>query len=161
MTDLEGPLPLAWVPPGVDLLGMSEERVRVIAPEVGGGFDSKLQVYGEEVFAAWCSRKLGRPVKWIETRTENMAVTHQGRDQVAYTKMGLKRDWTITAFHVRIIADLGAYNMLLTPAIPSLGAFVMSGVYKIPIVQTDTSGCSRTSARPTQSAARGGPRPRT
>ena len=122
------------------LLGMSEERVRVIAPEVGGGFGAKLQVYGEEVLAAWASRKTGRPIKWIETRSENMAVTHQGRDQIAYTKMGAKRDGTITAWHVRIIADFGAYNMLLTPLIPSLGAFVMGGVYKIPAVQTDIVG---------------------
>ena len=79
------------------LLGISEEKVRVIAPEVGGGFGSKLQVYGEEVLACWCSRKLERPVKWIETRTENMATAHQGRDQIATVRMGAKRDGTITA----------------------------------------------------------------
>jgi carbon-monoxide dehydrogenase large subunit len=122
------------------LLGLSEEQVRVIAPEVGGGFGSKLQVYGEELLACWCSRKLGRPVKWIETRSENMAVAHQGRDQIAQVKMGAKRDGRITAFHVKILADFGAYNMLLTPLIPSLGAFVMGGCYKIPNVQTDIVG---------------------
>ena len=139
------------------LLGMSEERVRVIAPEVGGGFGSKLQVYGEEVFVPWASRKLGRPVKWIETRTENMATAHQGRDQIAYTKMGAKRDGTITAFHVKIVADLGGYNMLLTPSIPSLGAFVMSGVYKMPAVHTDIVGVF-TNKCPTD-AIRGAGRP--
>jgi carbon-monoxide dehydrogenase large subunit len=139
------------------LLGMSEERVRVIAPEVGGGFGSKLQIYGEEVFCAWASRKTGQPVKWIETRTENMAVTHQGRDQIAYVKMGAKRDGTLTALHVKIIADLGGYNMLLTPTIPALGAFVMSGVYKIPAVQTDIVGVF-TNKCPTD-AIRGAGRP--
>jgi aerobic carbon-monoxide dehydrogenase large subunit len=139
------------------LLGMSEERVRVIAPEVGGGFGSKLQVYGEEVLAAWCSRKLDRPVKWIETRSENMAVAHQGRDQISQTKMGAKRDGTITAFHVKIVADFGAYNMLLTPLIPSLGAFVMGGCYKIPAVQTDIVGVF-TNKCPTD-AIRGAGRP--
>ena len=139
------------------LLGMSEERVRVIAPEVGGGFGSKLQVYGEEVLAAWCSRRLERPVKWIETRSENMLAAHQGRDQIAYTRMGAKRDGTITAFQVKIIADLGAYNMLLTPAIPSLGAFVMSGCYKIPAVGTDIVGVF-TNKCPTD-AIRGAGRP--
>ncbi len=139
------------------LLGMSEERVRVIAPEVGGGFGAKLQMTGEEVLAAWASRKLGWPVKWIETRTEDMATTHQGRDQIAYTKMGLKRDGTITAFHVRIIADFGAYNMLLTPTIPALGAFVMSGVYKMPALQTDITGVF-TNKCPTD-AIRGAGRP--
>src|SRR5947209_2352987 len=136
---------------------MSEERVRVIAPEVGGGFGSKLQVYPEEVMAAWASRKLDRPIKWIETRTENMAVTHQGRDQVDYCRIGAKRDGTITAFHARIIADLGAYNMLLTPTIPALGAFVMSGVYKIPAVHTDIVGVF-TNKCPTD-AIRGAGRP--
>jgi carbon-monoxide dehydrogenase large subunit len=139
------------------LLGMSEERVRVIAPEVGGGFGAKLQMTGEEVLAAWASRKLDRPVKWIETRSENMAVNHQGRDQIAYCRMGAKRDGTITAFHVKIIADLGAYNMLLTPTIPSLGAFVMSGVYNIPAVHTDITGVF-TNKCPTD-AIRGAGRP--
>ncbi|MGO9821651.1 MAG: xanthine dehydrogenase family protein molybdopterin-binding subunit [Solirubrobacteraceae bacterium] len=139
------------------LLGISEERVRVIAPEVGGGFGSKLQVYGEEVLAAWASRKLERPVKWVETRTENMAVAHQGRDQISYVKMGAKRDGTVTAFHVKIIADFGAYNMLLTPLIPSLGAFVMGGCYAIPAVQTDIVGVF-TNKCPTD-AIRGAGRP--
>ena len=139
------------------LLGISEERVRVIAPEVGGGFGSKLQVYGEEVFAAWASRRLGMPVKWIETRSENMLVAHQGRDQIAYVRMGAKRDGKITAWHVKIIADFGAYNMLLTPAIPELGAFVMSGVYKMPAVQTDIVGVF-TNKCPTD-AIRGAGRP--
>jgi carbon-monoxide dehydrogenase large subunit len=139
------------------LLGISEEKVRVIAPEVGGGFGAKLQVYGEEIVCALASRQLGRPVKWIETRTENMAVTHQGRDQVATVKMGAKSDGTITAFHVKIIADFGAYNMLLTPLIPSLGAFVMGGVYKIPAVQTDITGVF-TNKCPTD-AIRGAGRP--
>jgi aerobic carbon-monoxide dehydrogenase large subunit len=139
------------------LLGLTEDHVRVIAPEVGGGFGSKLQIYGEELLACWASRKLGRPVKWIETRTENMAVTHQGRDQISYTRMGAKRDGTITAFHVKIVADFGAYNMLLTPLIPSLGAFVMGGCYKIPNVRTDITGVF-TNKCPTD-AIRGAGRP--
>jgi carbon-monoxide dehydrogenase large subunit len=139
------------------LLGLTEDHVRVIAPEVGGGFGSKLQIYGEELLACWASRKLGAPVKWIETRTENMAVAHQGRDQISYTKMGAKRDGTITSFHVKIVADFGAYNMLLTPMIPSLGAFVMGGCYKIPNVQTDIVGVF-TNKAPTD-AIRGAGRP--
>jgi len=121
-------------------LGMTEDRVRVIAPDVGGGFGSKLQVYGEEILLAWVSRKLGRPVKWIETRSENMATAHHGRDQVAYVKMGANRDGTFTALHVKIIADFGAYMMLLTPLIPSLGAFVMAGCYRWQAVRTDITG---------------------
>jgi carbon-monoxide dehydrogenase large subunit len=139
------------------LLGLGEDHVRVIAPEVGGGFGQKLQVYGEELFACWASRKLGRPVKWIETRSENLSVAHQGRDQISHVKMGAKRDGTITAFHVKILADFGAYNMILTPLIPSLGAFVMGGCYKIPNVQTDITGVF-TNKCPTD-AIRGAGRP--
>ena len=139
------------------LLGMSEDHVRVIAPDVGGGFGQKLQVYGEELTACWASRKLGLPVKWIETRTENMSVAHQGRDQISHVRMGAKRDGTITAWHVKILADFGAYNMILTPLIPSLGAFVMGGCYNIPNVRTDIVGVF-TNKCPTD-AIRGAGRP--
>ncbi len=121
-------------------LRISEERIRVVAPDVGGGFGTKLQMYGEETLLAWCSRKLETPVKWIETRSENMLVTHHGRDQVATLRIGARRDGTITAIHARIVADMGAYLMLLTPTIPCLGAFVMSGVYRVPAVRTDITG---------------------
>ena len=68
-------------------MGISEDKVRVIAPEVGGGFGGKLQICAEETLCAWASKQLGRPVKWIETRSENMAVSHHGRDQVDYVRM--------------------------------------------------------------------------
>jgi carbon-monoxide dehydrogenase large subunit len=139
------------------LLGLSEDHVRVIAPDVGGGFGQKLQVYGEELTACWASRKLGLPVKWIESRTENMSVAHQGRDQISHVRMGAKRDGTITAWHVKILADFGAYNMILTPLIPSLGAFVMGGCYDIPNVRTDIVGVF-TNKCPTD-AIRGAGRP--
>jgi carbon-monoxide dehydrogenase large subunit len=122
------------------LLGISQDRVRAVAPDVGGGFGSKLQMYGEEVLLCWAARKLERPVKWIETRSENMQVCHHGRDQIAKVRMGVKNDGSITAFHADILADFGAYHMLLTPTIPSLGAFVMQGCYKMPAVQTDITG---------------------
>jgi carbon-monoxide dehydrogenase large subunit len=121
-------------------MGISEDKVRVIAPEVGGGFGGKLQVCAEETLCAWASKQLSRPVKWIETRSENMAVSHHGRDQVDYVRMGATRDGRITAFHANIIQDLGAYFGLLTPMIPELGAFVMTGCYKIPVVRTDITG---------------------
>ncbi|HUO74281.1 MAG TPA: xanthine dehydrogenase family protein molybdopterin-binding subunit [Solirubrobacteraceae bacterium] len=139
------------------LLGISEEKVRVIAPEVGGGFGSKLQIYAEEIGCAWASRKLGRPVKWVETRSEAMAVTHHGRDQIDYVKVGAKRDGTLTAWHTKIIADIGAYQMLLTPLIPPLSAFVMCGVYNTPAVVTDVISV-HTNKFPTD-AIRGAGRP--
>jgi carbon-monoxide dehydrogenase large subunit len=119
------------------ILGISEDRVRVVAPEVGGAFGSKLNIYAEEIGCAWAATKLGRPVKWIETRSEGLMVTHHGRDQIDKVRVGAKRDGTITAWHTTIIADCGAYQTLLTPMIPPLSAFVMCGVYKTPAVQTD------------------------
>jgi aerobic carbon-monoxide dehydrogenase large subunit len=139
------------------LLDLGEDRVRVIAPEVGGGFGSKLQIYAEEIGCAWASRKLGRPVKWIETRSEGMMVTHHGRDQVQKVRVGAKRDGTLTAWHTTILADLGAYHMLLTPLIPPLSAFVMCGVYGTPAVHTDVIGVM-TNKFPTD-AIRGAGRP--
>ncbi len=139
------------------LLGLTEDQVRVIAPDVGGGFGQKLQVYGEELTACWVTKQLNRPVKWVETRSENMSVAHQGRDQIAHVRMGAKRDGTIVAWHVKILADFGAYNMILTPLIPSLGAFVMGGCYKIPNVRTDITGVF-TNKCPTD-AIRGAGRP--
>jgi aerobic carbon-monoxide dehydrogenase large subunit len=139
------------------ILDISEDRVRAVAPEVGGAFGSKLQIYAEEIACAWASRKLDRPIKWIETRSEGMMVTHHGRDQIDTVRMGAKRDGTITAFHASILADLGAYQLLLTPMIPALGAFVMSGVYAIPAVRTDIVGVM-TNKFPTD-AIRGAGRP--
>jgi len=121
-------------------MGISEDKVRIVAPEVGGGFGGKLQVTAEETLCAWASKQLGRPVKWIETRSESMAVSHHGRDQVDYVRMAATSDGKITAFHARIIQDIGAYMGLLTPMIPELGAFVMTGCYAIPNVKTDVVG---------------------
>jgi carbon-monoxide dehydrogenase large subunit len=121
-------------------MGISEDKVRIVAPEVGGGFGGKLQVTAEETLCAWASKQLGRPVKWIETRSEAMAVSHHGRDQVDYVRMAATNDGKITAFHAKIIQDCGAYFGLLTPMIPELGAFVQTGCYAIPNVQTDITG---------------------
>jgi carbon-monoxide dehydrogenase large subunit len=122
------------------VLGTSEDKVRVIAPDVGGGFGAKLQFCAEEVAVSWASRKLGRPVKWTETRAESMLVCHHGRDQIDYVRMGATREGKLTALHVKIVADFGAYFGMLTPTIPELGAFVMTGAYDIPAVKTDIVG---------------------
>jgi aerobic carbon-monoxide dehydrogenase large subunit len=138
-------------------LQMSEDRIRVVAPDVGGGFGTKLNHWGEESVCCFASRKLGRPVRWTETRSEHMATSHHGRDQIDYVKMGLKRDGTITGFHINVVADLGAYFLLLTPFIPSFTAFVAGGCYKIPRVRTDITGVF-TNKFPTD-AIRGAGRP--
>ena len=111
----------------------------MVAPEVGGGFGSKLKVYAEEIARLLAvAPKLGRPVKWIETRTEHMATTHHGRDQIDYV-IGAKRDGTITALHTKIVRTW-VPTTSSSPFIPSFSAFVMGGCYHIPAVQTDMIG---------------------
>jgi aerobic carbon-monoxide dehydrogenase large subunit len=139
------------------VLGVAEDRFRVVAPDVGGGFGSKLNVYGEEALVSYVSRRLERPVRWTASRSEDMQAAVHGRDQIDYVRMGLMNDGTITALHTKIIADMGAYHQLLTPFIPAFSAFVMGGCYKIPNVQTDITGAF-TNKFPTD-AIRGAGRP--
>jgi aerobic carbon-monoxide dehydrogenase large subunit len=117
------------------IVGMPEDQLRVIAPDVGGGFGSKLQVYPEEVIVLALARRLRRPVKWVETRTENMTVAHHGRDQINYIQLAAKRDGTLLGCKARVVADFGAYFLLLTPFIPELGFPVMGGCYKLPAIE--------------------------
>jgi aerobic carbon-monoxide dehydrogenase large subunit len=117
------------------MLGVPENKVRVIAPEVGGGFGSKLNVYGEEALVSWISMQTGKPVKWIEGRRENIQGTIHGRGQVGYIEVGCKNDGTITGLRYSVFADMGAYLQLLTPAIPTLTGLMLSGCYKIPAIQ--------------------------
>ena len=97
-------------------------------------------MYPEEVLILVVAKRLGRPVKWIETRSENLSTTHHGRDQINYITLGSKRDGTITGCRARIVADLGAYQLLLTPFIPTLGFPVMGGCYKIPAIDITIDG---------------------
>jgi carbon-monoxide dehydrogenase large subunit len=120
--------------------GIPEDRLRVVAPDVGGGFGSKLQVYGEEALILALAKRLRRPVKWIETRSENLMAAHHGRDQVNYVTLAAKRDGTLTGCKVRIVCDLGAYQLLLTPFIPELGFPVMGGCYRIPAIDLTFEG---------------------
>jgi aerobic carbon-monoxide dehydrogenase large subunit len=121
-------------------LEMSEDRIRVIAPDVGGGFGVKISHFPEEILAAWISRKVGRAVKWTETRSEHMSSTIHGRDQIDYVKVGAKRDGTIVGLECTAICDFGAYYTLLTPFIPSFTGFVISGCYKIPNLKFTARG---------------------
>ncbi|HSE34479.1 MAG TPA: xanthine dehydrogenase family protein molybdopterin-binding subunit [Pyrinomonadaceae bacterium] len=123
------------------MIGIPENKLRVITPEVGGGFGSKLNVYGEEALLGWISMQLGKPVKWIETRRENIQATIHGRGQVGYIEIGCKNDGTITGLRYNVFADLGAYHQLLTPAIPTLTGLMLSGAYKIPAIQINITAC--------------------
>jgi carbon-monoxide dehydrogenase large subunit len=113
-------------------LGLSESKVRVIAPDVGGGFGGKLQVTPEEILTVLVARRLGRPVKWTETRSESLVSAHHGRDQIQDITITAKRDGTITALKAELMADMGAYFGLFTPAIPVFGCFIFPAIYKIP-----------------------------
>src|SRR6266852_2070552 len=122
------------------MIGIPENKLRVITPEVGGGFGSKLNVYAEEALLGWISMQSGKPAKWIETRRENIQSTIHGRGQVGYVEIGCKNDGTLTGLRYNVFADLGAYHQLLTPAIPTLTGLMLSGAYKIPAIQMNVTG---------------------
>jgi carbon-monoxide dehydrogenase large subunit len=113
-------------------LEIPEHKVRVIAPDVGGGFGGKLQVTPEEVIALLVARRLGKPVKYTESRSESMLAAHHGRDQIQKLTLAARRDGTVTGLKVELLADMGAYLRLVTPGIPILGAFMFNGIYKFP-----------------------------
>lgn len=122
------------------MLSMNETSVQVIAPEVGGGFGSKLNVYAEEALVAYLSVKLGKPVKWMESRRENFQTAIHGRDQINDVEIAVKKDGTLLGLRVKVIADLGAYYQLLTPLIPTLTGLMMCGSYKVPAVRVEITG---------------------
>ncbi|MGH3825219.1 MAG: xanthine dehydrogenase family protein molybdopterin-binding subunit [Pseudonocardiaceae bacterium] len=113
-------------------LSLPEHKVRVIAPDVGGGFGGKLQVTPEEILALLVARRMGKPVKWTETRSECMLAAHHGRDQIQNLTLAARRDGTVTALKVELLADMGAYLRIISPGIPILGAFMFNGAYKFP-----------------------------
>jgi carbon-monoxide dehydrogenase large subunit len=114
------------------LLKIPDNRIRVMALDVGGGFGSKLNVYPEEGLVPHLAMRLGRPVKWVETRRENMLATIHGRDQINYIELALAKDGRILGFRVRVIVDVGAYLQMLTALIPTLTAIMAPGCYKMP-----------------------------
>ena len=118
------------------LNGMGQDQVRAIAPEVGGGFGAKINIYAEEYVCSAVSKALGIPVKWNEDRTEAFVATTHGRDILAYVDLAAKRDGTVLGLKIRLIADIGAYNMLLTAAIPTLTQMMANATYNIPAIRT-------------------------
>lgn len=113
-------------------LGIPEHQLRVIAPDVGGGFGGKLAVIPEEFIALLVARRLGKPVKWTESRSESMVAAHHGRDQIQDITICAKRDGTLTGLKVELLADMGAYLSLVGPGVPILGAFMFNSIYKFP-----------------------------
>jgi aerobic carbon-monoxide dehydrogenase large subunit len=113
-------------------LGVPESKLRVIAPDVGGGFGGKIGVLPEEMLCVSLAQKLGRPVKWTETRSESLLAAHHGRDQIQDVTITAKRDGTVTGLDVKLLADMGAYLGLVGPGVPILGAFMFNAIYKFP-----------------------------
>jgi carbon-monoxide dehydrogenase large subunit len=139
------------------LTGIPENNLRVVAPDVGGGFGAKLQIYREEVLAVVLARKLGRPIKWTETRSEHMVATHHGRDQIQDIEMAVTSDGTLLGMKVDLLADMGAYLQIITPGTPLLGMFMYSGIYKMDALDFTCTGVYTTKT-PTD-AYRGAGRP--
>lgn len=122
------------------MLGLPENRVRVIAPEVGGGFGCKLNVYAEEALAGYLSMKLCKPVKWIESRRENLQSTIHGRGQQGEVQLAVKNDGTFLGLRYNVLVDIGSYHQLFTPTIPTLTGLMLSGCYRIPAICMSMQG---------------------
>ncbi|WP_040338808.1 xanthine dehydrogenase family protein molybdopterin-binding subunit [Candidatus Blastococcus massiliensis] len=137
--------------------GVPEHKLRVIAPDVGGGFGGKLQVTPEEVITLLVAKRLGKPIKWAETRSESLMSAHHGRDQIQYVDIAADRDGTVRGLKVHILSDMGAYLRLVSPGVPILGAFMYPGIYKFPAYRFDCQGVF-TNKTPTD-AYRGAGRP--
>jgi len=123
------------------MLKLPEHRVRVIAPEVGGGFGSKIPAYPDEALVAFAAMETGRPVKWTEDRSENYKVTIHGRDHVEYVELCGTRDGRITGLRTKVYAGLGAYASTAAPGIPTiLHGLVYPGPYNIPNIHGTVMG---------------------
>ena len=120
---------------GAFVLGYSEHKFRVIAPDVGGGFGSKIFVYPEEVAVAWLAKKLRVPVKWTAQRTESFVTDAQGRDHVSDVEMGFDANGKVAGLRVKTVANLGAYLSLFAPAVPTyLYGTLLNGLYDFPAI---------------------------
>ena len=137
------------------LLGLEPENVRVVAPDVGGGFGAK-GIAVEDVIVGWAARATGKPVRWTETRSENMVAMHHGRASVLSFELGASRDGKIDALRLNIVADAGAYPGI-GAFLPNLTAMMASGVYEIPKIEIDIKAVA-TNTTPT-GPVRGAGRP--
>ena len=117
-----------------DALGMAAEQIRVVVPDVGGGFGAKVGIDRDALIVAWAARKTGRALRWTETRSENLVGMTQGRGQLQHVKLGGNRDGRILAYRLDVVQDSGAYSRM-GGFLPSMTRLMASGVYDIPEVQ--------------------------
>ena len=118
----------------VRFLGLTPEQVHVISPDVGGGFGAKIGVYPEELLLGWLSQRVGRPLKWVETRSESMVALGHGRGQIQDVELGGTRDGTLQAYRLTVLQDSGAYPRI-GAVLPWMTRVMASGVYAIPKVE--------------------------
>ncbi len=122
------------------VLGLPEHKVRVVSPDVGGGFGSKIFHYTEEALLTWATRKIGRPVKWTATRSESFLTDAHGRDHVTKAEMGFDKDGKIVALRVKTFANLGAYLSTFGSCVPTyLHGTLMQGLYTTPKINVDVT----------------------
>src|SRR5713101_7731724 len=123
------------------VLGIPEHKVRVIAPDVGGGFGSKIFLYNEEVVCSWASRQLQRPIRWTASRREAYQTDAHGRDHVTDAELALSKDGKILGLRVKTVANLGAYLSTFAPAVPTfLYGTLLNGVYTIGAIHVEVTG---------------------
>ncbi|MGI9658650.1 MAG: xanthine dehydrogenase family protein molybdopterin-binding subunit, partial [Gaiellaceae bacterium] len=139
------------------VLGMPESKLRIVAPDVGGGFGSKLDVYAEEALCLALTRRLGRPVKWVEERSEGFLATIHGRDVIQHIELAATAEGKITGVRAHLTAAMGAYLQLVTPGVPLLGAWLYCGCYEMDAYDFSCTGVF-THTTPTD-AYRGAGRP--
>jgi len=122
------------------VLGLPESKVRVVAPDVGGGFGSKIYLYGEDVVVTWAAKKLNRPVKWTADRSESYVSDAHGRDHLTTAELALDKDGNFLAMRVKTIANLGAYLSTFASCIPTiLYATLLAGQYKTPLIYCEVT----------------------
>lgn len=123
------------------ILGVPENHLRIIAPDVGGGFGSKISCYGPEAVVCYLSRVLKKPVKWMETREENFLSTTHGRDHIQYVEMAAKKDGTILGLRAKVYANMGAWLSTAAPGVPTiLFGLILPGQYDMKAVGCDVYG---------------------
>ena len=120
--------------------GTPEHKLRVVAPDVGGGFGGKLQVTPEELITFLAAKRIGKPVKYTETRSDSLMSAHHGRDVIQDIELAARRDGTVLGLSVKLMANMGAYLGLVTPGIPILGAFMYNSIYKFPAYRFECTG---------------------
>jgi len=123
------------------VLGIPEHKVRVIAPDVGGGFGSKIFLYNEETVCTWATRQIKRPIRWTSSRREAFQTDAHGRDHVTDAEIAVSRDGKFLGLRVKTTANLGAYLSTFAPAVPTyLYATLLNGVYEWPAIHAEVTG---------------------